>query len=62
MSMIKRSCNFDPCRDCRYSDLWDFDEDYSEYWCFLDMPPDECDGQPDELSDYEKYTRENPRE
>lgn len=61
MSMIKRSYDNESCANCKYAEQWDGDDDSITYRCRLDMRQDECDGQPDEHSDYEVYARENGR-
>ena len=60
MSMIKRSYDNESCANCQYAEEWDYEDDSIIYRCRLDMT-EECDGQPDEYSDYEQYARENGR-
>ena len=61
MSILKRFFKHDPCCNCKFAEEWDYDDTFTVYRCQLDMT-EECNEEPDELSDYEKYTRENPRE
>lgn len=58
-----RPISDDPCKECRFSEVWDFDDDFVEYRCRAGVPDNEpCDGEPERYTDYELYAMENPRE